>query len=198
MCQLTTLIAVEDPLSDEVIRKVLHQMRPDLSDFRTLGLYGAGHLKNKAKELNRVARKIPVILLTDQDSPKNCPPTLISSWLGTTPRRGLVFRIAVMEIESWVLAHRSECARLLSTPTNKIPQDTDRLLNPKQHLINLARKSRSRSIREDLVPRDGSTSSIGPGYNMRLRQFVRDTWDPKIASDHSPSLKRAVDAIARM
>lgn len=56
----------------------------------------------------------------------------------------------------------------------------------------VARRSRRKDIRADLVPETGSTSAVGPVYNPRLALFVEATWDPVAASVASPSLAKAV------
>ena len=101
-----------------------------------------------------------------------------------------------MEIESWILADRPGAADFLRVPRHRIPEDTDAIAQPKEFLLRLARKSRSRAIREDLTPRPGSTSRIGPGYNGRISEFAGDAWDVRTACNHSPSLKRSFDRIA--
>jgi hypothetical protein len=62
-------------------------------------------------------------------------------------------------------------------------------------LVNLARASRKRTIRMNLVPKPGSTAKVGPAYNKHLCEFVQNQWDPLLARSSSPSLERAVKAI---
>lgn len=67
----------------------------------------------------------------------------------------------------------------------------DDILDPKQFLLNNAKKSRKRRLKEDIVPRVGSTAKIGPNYNARLSDFVRNSWDVHRAIKCSESLNRA-------
>ena len=69
---------------------------------------------------------------------------------------------------------------------------TEQLANPKQTLIELADRSRSAGIREQIVPRKGSTAKIGPSYNLCLSKFVQDKWRAEIAAENAPSLARAL------
>lgn len=101
-------------------------------------------------------------------------------------------RIAVMEVESWIMADRKGAANFLSIPLNRIPLDTDALLHPKEFLVSLARSSNKARLRADLVPRPGATSKVGPGYNLRLGEFVRLHWSVERASQVSNSLKRTM------
>jgi hypothetical protein len=69
--------------------------------------------------------------------------------------------------------------------------------HPKRTLVNLARKSRSRALRDDIVPEPGMSGVVGPGYTPCLTRFIEDHWDPLQAQQHSPSLRRALDALTR-
>jgi len=100
-----------------------------------------------------------------------------------------------MEVESWLLADRSGAAGFLRVLPHRIPEDTDSIPKPKEFLIGLARKSRSRTIRDGLTPRPGSTSRVGPDYNGLLGEFASGNWSPARAAAHSASLKRTVRRI---
>ena len=67
----------------------------------------------------------------------------------------------------------------------------------KEYLVNLVRRSRSRTIRDDVVPRDGSRARVGPGYAGRMIEFASTIWSPHEASVRSDSLKRCLDRLAR-
>lgn len=189
------LVAVEDALSEAVVRKLIGAVRPDVSIRAVMGLQGKGYLKKRARELNRSAISIPVFLLADQDSPNECPATTIASWLGGPPQAGLLFRFAVLEVESWVLADRGAFADFLGVGEARVPLAPDALLRPKEEIVRVARGSRSAQIREDLVPLAGGTAVVGPAYNAKLTSFVRDRWDPVRAAKTSPSLARALARI---
>ena len=103
----------------------------------------------------------------------------------------LFFRFAIHEVESWILADRKNIAEFIGCASTKIPKDPDELEDPKQILINLAKKSRKKDIR-GIVPID-PTSAIGPEYNFQLERFVEAFWDIENAIQHSPSLKRTVE-----
>lgn len=137
---------------------------------------------------------MPYLILTDLDN-KECAPTMIQEWLPETKNPNLIFRIAVREVESWVLADRPGFAKFLGISPKKVAAKPDDLPDPKAYLINLARKSRKRAIREDIVPRQGSTAKQGPAYNECLVSFVQEAWNPSNASLSSPSLERTIKAI---
>jgi hypothetical protein len=78
----------------------------------------------------------------------------------------------------------------------RIPENTDAIADPKQFLVNLARRSRSTRLRDALIPLAGSTSQQGPDYNNRLADFIIAHWDVSIARAHSNSLDLAYSRLA--
>jgi hypothetical protein len=189
------LAAVEDPLSDAVVRRTLSLVRPDLVLWSVMGHRGNGYLRSKCRELNQTARSVPVLLLTDQDDPSRCAPALIADWLPVPKNPRLIFRVATMEIESWVMADRAAFAALLGVSASRVPLNTDAIDQPKEFLVDLARRARRRELRLDLVPAEGATTPVGPAYNARLSDFVTTTWDPHMAAETSPSLARMLAAL---
>ncbi len=192
------ILAVEDTLSDAVSTKILEYF--DLEIVGKIGFRGNSFLKEKARNLNRAARGLyNVFLLTDLDSPQNCPPKLIQSWIGTPLNSGFFFRVAVMEIESWIMADRRGIAKFLSIPLNRIPYNTDDIEKPKEFLVSLARRSRKGKLRRELVPvPSATTAKVGTGFNARFTEFVRDHWDLERAATVSASLKRTMDRISSL
>jgi hypothetical protein len=184
------IAAIEDAISSAVIGKLLSDLRPDLTVFTTIGLKGNVYLRSKARDLNRTANHVPVFLITDLDDPNDCAPSLIDSWLGSRLAPKMLFRVAVMEIESWLLADRSRMATLLGIPEEKIPINTDTVRKPKELIVELARHSRLKTIRTELVPAQGSTAAVGPAFNSRMVEFVGARWRPAEAVKCSPSLAR--------
>jgi hypothetical protein len=72
----------------------------------------------------------------------------------------------------------------------KVPQTPDLVDDPKGLMVNLARRSRRREIREDMVPLPGGGRSEGPAYTSRLIQFASTLWRPRVAEKRSDSLRR--------
>jgi hypothetical protein len=126
-----------------------------------------------------------------------CAPSLLREWLTVPVHPNLVFRVAVREVESWLIADRSGLARFLGIQVDLIPQDFDETSDPKRTLLNLAKMSRDRDLRRDVVPKEGSTSQQGPNYNARMSHFVEKCWDPNVAAQHSASLARTLEALRR-
>lgn len=186
------IAAVEDLLSETVLRRVVAAVRPELTIWQVVRKNGSGYLRARARDFNQTAHSVPVFMLADQDRVEVCPAELIETWLGAPPAPKLLFRVAVMEIESWVMADRGAFAGFLSVREGSIPENPDAVLRPKELIVSLAKKSRRRDIREDLVPSRGSTAAVGPAYNARLGEFVATAWDPTRAADGSASLMKAL------
>jgi len=120
-----------------------------------------------------------------------CPSEVLSQWL---PNRnsGMIFRVVVREIESWLLADSESIADFLHVKTSNIPNSVEDLTDPKQSLINIARKSRKKDVREMLVPADNTTAREGILYNDEMTRFVREFWDEDKARVNSPSLEKCI------
>ena len=191
MKEIHLTLAVEHVLSEVIARKLIEQTQKNYWVTQCLRKGGFGYLKSKINAFNKAAGGVSFFVLTDQDSINECPPDKIANWLNQPCNPNLIFCIAVMEVESWVIADREAFARFLSISLTRIPQDTDSILDPKEFLISLARKSRSSRLRADLVPPHGATSKQGPNYNNQLARFVRENWDARSARDNSKSLNRA-------
>lgn len=134
-------------------------------------------------------------MLTDLDRTE-CPLKLIQDWLPFTKHPNFLFRIAVREVEAWVLADRQAFSKFIGVKPDQIPPDVDKIDDPKQKLINIVRKSRNREIRDAIVPRPNSTAKVGPDYNGQLSLFVENCWNVEVAMDNSLSLRRAVNAVS--
>ena len=193
MSRITAILAVEDKLSEAVSIKILEDLGIGIS--QQLGLKGKGYLEKKAQSLNQTAKVIPVFMLTDLDSPSQCPPQLVQSWIKGEQNPKFFLRVAVMEVESWIMADRKGFADFLSIPIHRIPQDTDAIPQAKEFLVSLARLSKKTRLREDIVPLPGATSKVGPRYNSSLWEFVRVRWDIQFAASASMSLKRTLERL---
>jgi hypothetical protein len=111
----------------------------------------------------------------------------------------MCLRVAVRAVEAWLLADAERLATFLYIPRHRVPTLPDAEADPKATLVRLARRSRSRLIRRDMVPRMGSSARVGPGYAGRIVEFVTATasrgWRPAVAAEHSDSLRRCLDAL---
>jgi hypothetical protein len=191
MSRIPVHLAVEDDLSEAVIRRLILDSGRPYAIGAVFGRGGYGYLRSRAKNWNAAAAAgTPILLLTDLDQ-HHCPPGLIDDWLGAEPHANLIFRVAVREVESWLLADREGFASFLGISATNVPLEPDQVTDPKRSLVNLARRSRRRVLRESIVPPQASTAVQGPDYNGCLGEFVRNLWDRDSAARRSLSLNRA-------
>ena len=188
-------LAVEDALSEAVLRAILKQSGRPFAVGVCYQRGGYGYLKKTIAGFNQAARGTPFVVLADLDQQYPCPPALIADWLRVPKHPNLLFRIAVREIESWVLADREAISSFLGVRQDVIPRNTDQLPDAKRSLMDVVRKSRKREFRSAILPSPGSTAKQGPDYNGPLVKFVESRWKVRRAARNSPSLKRAIDAV---
>lgn len=184
-------VAVEDELSEFVVAKLLAAAKPVYHVGVTYRRGGFGYLRRTINGWNAAAKGKPFIVLTDLDNAL-CPADLIEEWLTSAPSPNLLFRVAVREVEAWLLADVNNLARFLRVAERLVPPNPDSIPDPKAVLIALAGQSRLKFVRDSLLPRPGSTAKQGPSYNECLGTFVRENWDARAASAQSPSLARAL------
>lgn len=189
-------LVFEDELSECVLEKIIGK-RAGYEISSRIGKRGNQYLKNMVKNLNIAAAAQPVLLLTDLDM-SSCPPELIEQWLGREKHPQFLFRVAVREVESWVLASSEKFKNFFGLHGANIPNDCDSIAKPKEFLIEIARRIRKKSLRDEIVPKEGSTAKKGYGYNARLCEFISEHWDEKEAVLHSESLRRCVKAIENL
>jgi hypothetical protein len=184
--------AVEGDLDEALLRRILDHV--GMSLLAVYGRKGKRFLLQSINGYNNAARYAPWIVLVDLDRDCDCAPPCVQKWLAT-PSARMCFRVAVRAIEAWLLADRERLAQLLGISVAWLPTNPDCLDDPKRELINLARRSRRRAVRDDLVPRQGSGRSVGPLYTTRMIQFLQDEtagWRLDHALRVSKSLERCV------
>ena len=155
---------------------------------------GKGGLGNRLGGFNSAARYAPWFVVRDLNSDYACAPLLLQGLL-PNPARYMMLRVAVREIEAWLLGDRKGIARYLAISEDLIPTDPESEPDPKQLLVNLARRSRRRDLVADIVPAVGTTSLLGPGYISRISEFAESHWDVDAAANVTPSLASALRAL---
>lgn len=188
-------LGVEDRLSEAIARRLLRGCSNNFHLGTVFQKGGFGYLRRMAPAFNNAAKGIPFLLLTDLDT-GNCAPDIINEWLPKGVHPNLLFRVAIREVEAWILADCESLSRFLGLRNAFNVDDPDLLENPKAYLIDLARHSPRREIRDDIVPRRNSTSRIGPNYNGRLSIFVEYHWQPLAAAVRSKSLAKSLLRLA--
>ena len=190
------VIAAEDVLSIEVARKLLEE-NGHYTTSHVINAHGFGNLKKDIRAYHKMGYDgLTSLVITDLDM-GNCAPELIDDWLGMKPHRNFMFRVAIREIEAWLLADRKGIAKFLGVRINKIPHYPEELDDPKLKLVNLARSGK-KLIKEELIPSQGSTAQIGVGYNATLTKFIHSFWNTDRARECSRSLCRTIKRIERL
>jgi hypothetical protein len=102
----------------------------------------------------------------------------------------ICFRIAVKEVEAWLLADIEGLSQFFRVSKVNFPKKPENEIDPKQTLIELAKRSRLRTIKDDIVPIN-EYAKIGPNYNARMTEFVNEYWNIESAINRSRSLEKA-------
>lgn len=161
------------------------------------GKNGKPHIRQRIAGYNQAALRAPWLVVVDLDQDADCAPPLRAAWI-PTPAPYLCFRVAVHEIEAWLMADAAALSGFLGVARNRLPNDPDAISAPKEALVHLARASQRRSIREDMAPREGSGRVVGPAYTSRIIEFVSRHWRPAEAAHQSDSLRRAIRGLERL
>lgn len=153
---------------------------------------GVGRLRTSLPRYTNVAQHLhPVLCIADTDG--RCAVELLQAWLPRAAQR-LVLRLATPEAESWAMADAEGFATTLGVPAGKVPREPDGVTDAKAAVLGLARRSRIRAIRSEVVSAQ-DPERPGSGYNLHLCRFVRDVWRMPAAAERSPSLRRAVHRV---
>ena len=177
-------LGVEDRLSELVAKRLISEYAPNLEVSETLGLRGNRQLRQSLRQFNAIAiHQRPALIFTDLDRPRSCPPALLRNWMqGLAISSQLMIRVAVLEVEAWLLANRVSIAQWLSVSANRVPDNPESVVDPKRTLIELANHSSYRSLRAEIIPRRGNgTHQIGPGYNQSVGEFAVQRWNTEAA-----------------
>lgn len=192
-------VVAEDRLTQAVLHKCIGEVLPGYRVARTEVKGGRGNVQSELEAYAALAQVMPVVIGVDLDG-DDCAPTLLGGWGRLPPQAGLLLRVAVREIEAWVIADQRRVASFIGAAPNEVPKRPDELNDPKRSLLELARSHASADLKADLVPRnyDASYPRIGPAYNLRVCEFVEKKWRPHVARGKSASLARAMAALERL
>ena len=180
-------LVVEGTTDAAVARRLLSEV--GLEPHHEYVTNGKGGLDQRLAGYNKAARFSCWLVLRDLDQDFNCAPDLRQAIL-PRPAAHMRLHVPVRAVEAWLLADSETLSRSLSVPLSKVPADPEAVPHPKRALVDLARSSRKRAIREALVPAAGTTARVGPGYSAFLTEFATQTWRPAVAATRSQSLAR--------
>jgi hypothetical protein len=190
--------AVEGIIDEALLRRICEHVGTQAGTV--YGKSGKIYLLQRLPGYNNSARHRHWAVLLDLDNDGACAPEILPVWL-PLPSALMALRVAVRELEAWILADQERIAGYLAVRPAEVPANSDVLDHPKEFVIELARRSRRSDIREDIVPRPGSGQSVGPAYASRMIEFLHgreDGWRPEIAARSSDSLRRCLEALQRL
>jgi len=194
MIQLYTI--TEDQLSTAVAERLVTECDHRWQVGVPVETGGSGKLFDRLPQYLKIANSLPVLLLTDLDR-LECAPALVQRHC---PARGwpeqFLFRVAVREVESWLLADHEGFSDFTGIPKNRLVYDCETIADPKQKLLNLVHRYASRDIKVRLVARHGGGLRPSTAYNLELTEYVNRVWQPARAEQCSDSLRRARQRLA--
>lgn len=156
------------------------------------GQKGIDHFKRQAAGFAVRGRYSPILLLADFcDIGSTCVVEAVQTLVPDPPPLAHV-RLAVRELESWILASRSQVAQYFGVSAALVPLIPDAVEDPKRCLVNLARRSPYRRRRAMFVPIQGHSGVVGKDYLDGLSELLDGHWDLDTARSNSPSLERFI------
>jgi hypothetical protein len=184
--------AAEGLLDGVVLRRLVNSLGYEIPTV--FGETGVANLLNALDGYNKAAEYSPWAVVFDLDQTE-CAPALLADVLPVRSRY-MCCRVAVREIESWLMGDSERLASFLSVPQSAVSGSPDELADPKEAMVNLARRSRKRAIRAQMVPAAGA-GATGPAYTATLIEFTTSEfgWRPEVARVASESLDRAIRCI---
>lgn len=192
---VSVMVAVEGITDEAVASRLVRYAGAEPA--AVYGKRGKTNLKQQLRGYLNAARHQPWFILVDLDRDADCAPPLCQAWLPQPPPR-LCLRVAVRAIEAWLMADAEQLAKFLAVRKSAIPSQPESVENPKEVMVDLARKSRIREIQQDMVPHEGSGRRIGPAYASRLIEFAQEKWRPEVAAARADSLARAIRALSKL
>jgi len=133
-------------------------------------------------------------VLRDLDHDSECAPSLVAELL-PAPAPGMVFRLAVHEIEAWLIADSEGLAAFLGVSAFLFREDPDSIDDPKSLVVRAAAGS---ARKNRMAPRPGLGRETGLTYVLELISFIASHWSIERAAERSDSLRRCVEALRRL
>lgn len=125
-----------------------------------------------------------VALVPDQIAPHRTPHTLV--------------RVAVRELESWLLCDLEGVKSFFGTAGRRIPVEPESLPDPKRSFFQLALRSSRRAVRRGMVLDRSGVLVPGPDYLDLMSDFIGQHWEPERAKNCSQSLQRCMSRLEAM
>lgn len=189
---MSLIVAYEGDTDLPVIRKLASNARLAIANEIDCG--GKGALDREFNSYNNAATGSPWLVVRDLNSDAPCAPAFIND-KGFQAKRWMCFRLAVHELESWLMADVGGFSEFFSVDRALLPSQPDQESDPTATLIALVRKSSNGRIRRAMVPPAGAHTDVGPLYEAKIIEFGAGLWSLDRACSRSPSLRRAKKAL---
>lgn len=192
---LVVSAAVEGRVDEVVCRRIIASSGFEVGPVHVK--HGKSKLLAQLPNYALAAKHTPWLALADLDQDFECAPGFLETYRHLDLEH-LLFRVAVRQVEAWLLADRSAIAEFLAVSEALVPLHPDTESHAKDCMLRIAAKSRKRSVREGLLPREGSGRKVGPLYDALMIEFASRIWVPDRALGNSDSLARCVRAVKRL
>ena len=186
-------LVFEDQISEFVMIKIVDEAKKYFV-ANSYSEAGFGYIKKNIEGFNEASKGCPFFVLTDLDT-IDCAPALIGDWLRKPVHPNLIFRIAVREVEAWLLADIEGFSDYTGISKANFIENPEDIADAKAELIRLVKRCRRRTIREDILPKN-EYAAVGPNYNGRLGEFVFKYWNINRAMKRSDSLRRTINHLS--
>jgi len=144
MSLITLNLVFEDQISEFVMIKLAEKAEKFfISNSYSEG--GFGYIKKNIRGFNEASKGCPFFVLTDLDNGV-CAPALINDWLNDPPHPNLIFRVAIREVEAWLLADIEGFSKYTGISKVNFPDNPEDLPDPKAELLKLIKRCRKRDI----------------------------------------------------
>jgi hypothetical protein len=188
-------LVAEGPTDIAALRKLL-----ETEGLQPGGVYlGDGGTKRGKHNLDaRVAnyaeaarRGTPIAILRDLDDDAPCAGDLVQKLVRNRPHL-LFLRIAVVELEAWLVAERDAFAKHIGVSIGRLPREPERAGKIRPLILTDAAHSKIRDVRVGFPPTESSGLPFGSEYISYMTRFIQDVWTPSRAAENAPSLARAL------
>jgi hypothetical protein len=139
---------------------------------------------------------IPRLVLRDLDHDAPCAGALVARLLAERADK-LCLRIAIREIESWLMADIDAFVDAIPVRRSDIPRNTDHIADPKRLILDAVRRNGGKTLQRRLLSRDAYQAFEGPEYTTFMQQFAMTHWSAgrAIGGGRSASLTRSAARI---
>ena len=112
------IVAEDDELSMAVAERIVDASGRSFVVSRRLVERGFGNIKRSIKKYRQASHVVPHLVLADLDRTE-CPALLRRQWYAEDLPGSMLFRVAVREIESWILGDCSGFTQFAAIATNE-------------------------------------------------------------------------------